>query len=50
MGGSSSINGGHYTRGEAAQYDAWQTLLGNDSTSEGWDWEGMHAAMKKVRL
>jgi choline dehydrogenase-like flavoprotein len=47
LGGSSSINGAHYTRGEAAQYDAWSTLL-NDSDS-GWGWDQMFEHMKKVR-
>ena len=27
LGGSSSINGGAWTRGLAAQYDAWSSLL-----------------------
>ncbi|KAF7304381.1 Glucose oxidase [Mycena chlorophos] len=48
LGGSSSINGGHWTRGMSAQYDAWSTLLEEDEQDVGWNWEGMFASMKKA--
>lgn len=48
LGGGTSINGGHYTRGLAAQYDAWLSLLDDDDADSGWDWEGMLGYMKKV--
>uniref|UniRef100_A0A0W0G5B1 Glucose-methanol-choline oxidoreductase N-terminal domain-containing protein n=1 Tax=Moniliophthora roreri TaxID=221103 RepID=A0A0W0G5B1_MONRR len=47
LGGSSSINGGHYTRGLAAQYDAWSTLLESSEAGVGWNWNGMFNYMKK---
>ncbi|KAK7060174.1 hypothetical protein VNI00_000938 [Paramarasmius palmivorus] len=47
LGGSSSINGGHYTRGSAAQYDAWSTLLESSEANVGWNWDGMFNYMKK---
>ncbi|KAJ6483613.1 hypothetical protein C8R47DRAFT_1186392 [Mycena vitilis] len=50
LGGSSSINGGHWTRGLNAQYDAWSTLLEDDEASVGWNsknWAGMFDYMKK---
>ncbi|KAJ7674066.1 hypothetical protein DFH06DRAFT_1319178 [Mycena polygramma] len=47
LGGSSSINGGHWTRGLNAQYDAWSTLLEDDEASVGWNWAGMFNYMKK---
>ncbi|KAF9023611.1 hypothetical protein BDZ89DRAFT_1069786 [Hymenopellis radicata] len=47
LGGSSSINGGHYTRGLAAQYDAWISLLEDSDADSGWDWEGIFSYMKK---
>ncbi|KAJ7177032.1 hypothetical protein C8R46DRAFT_944089, partial [Mycena filopes] len=48
LGGSSSINGGHWTRGLNAQYDAWSTLLEDDEASVGWNWNGMFSYMKKA--
>lgn len=48
LGGSSSINGGHYTRGLAAQYDSWSTLLETSEASVGWNWQGLWSYMKKV--
>ncbi|KAJ7763137.1 hypothetical protein DFH07DRAFT_939310 [Mycena maculata] len=48
LGGSSSINGGHWTRGLNAQYDAWSTLLEDDEASVGWNWAGMFEYMKKA--
>lgn len=49
LGGSSSINGGAWTRGMAAQYDAWSTLLEPSEASVGWNWNGIFSYMKKVR-
>ncbi|KAJ6555221.1 GMC oxidoreductase-domain-containing protein [Mycena vulgaris] len=48
LGGSSSINGGHWTRGLNAQYDAWSTLLESDEASVGWNWAGLFGYMKKA--
>ncbi|KAJ7171206.1 alcohol oxidase [Mycena filopes] len=48
LGGSSSINGGHWTRGLNAQYDAWSSLLEDDEASVGWNWDGMFSYMKKA--
>ncbi|KAF7324999.1 Glucose oxidase [Mycena kentingensis (nom. inval.)] len=47
-GGSTSINGGHWTRGLNAQYDAWSTLLEDDEQDVGWNWDGMFSYMKKA--
>ncbi|KAK0217272.1 glucose oxidase [Armillaria fumosa] len=47
LGGSSSINGGHYTRGLDAQFDAWSSLLEDYESDVGWNWEGMFNYMKK---
>ncbi|KAK1227943.1 hypothetical protein PQX77_009045 [Marasmius sp. AFHP31] len=47
LGGSSSINGAHYTRGLAAQYDSWSTLLETSEANVGWNWQGMFNYMKK---
>ncbi|KAF5346398.1 hypothetical protein D9758_012758 [Tetrapyrgos nigripes] len=47
LGGSSSINGGAYTRGLAAQYNAWTSLLEDSDANSGWNWEGMFSYMKK---
>lgn len=49
LGGSTSINGAHYTRGMQAQYDAWTTLLEISAADAGWDWEGILGYMQKVR-
>ncbi|KAJ7896341.1 hypothetical protein B0H14DRAFT_500451 [Mycena olivaceomarginata] len=48
LGGSSSINGGHWTRGLNAQYDAWSTLLEANESTVGWNWAGMFNYMKKA--
>ncbi len=48
LGGSSSINGGHWTRGLNAQYDAWSSLLEDSEASVGWNWDGIFSYMKKV--
>lgn len=48
LGGSSSINGAAWTRGMAAQYDAWSTLLEPSEASVGWNWASMFTYMKKV--
>ncbi|KAJ7480728.1 alcohol oxidase [Mycena latifolia] len=47
LGGSSSINGGLWTRGSVAQYDAWTTLLEPSEAYLGWNWRGMLQYMKK---
>lgn len=47
LGGSSSINSALYTRGMAAQYDAWSSLLETSDASVGWDWKGMQTYMEK---
>ncbi|EEB88908.1 hypothetical protein MPER_13064, partial [Moniliophthora perniciosa FA553] len=47
LGGSSSINGGHYTRGLAAQYDTWSSLLEPSEANVGWNWNSMFNYMKK---
>ncbi|KZP30479.1 GMC oxidoreductase [Athelia psychrophila] len=47
LGGSSSINGALYTRGLAAQYDAWSSLLETSESSSGWNWEGLLGYMMK---
>ncbi|TFK48008.1 alcohol oxidase [Heliocybe sulcata] len=47
LGGSTSINGGHYTRGISAQYDALSTLLDPSEASVGWNWDSLFDYMKK---
>ncbi|KAJ3887906.1 alcohol oxidase [Lentinula edodes] len=47
LGGSTSINGAHYTRGMQAQYDAWTTLLETSDADAGWNWEGILGYMQK---
>ncbi|KII83946.1 hypothetical protein PLICRDRAFT_46723 [Plicaturopsis crispa FD-325 SS-3] len=47
LGGSSSINGGHWTRGLNAQYDALTSLLESSDADAGWDWNGLFTYMKK---
>ncbi|KAL0959214.1 hypothetical protein HGRIS_014493 [Hohenbuehelia grisea] len=47
LGGSSSINGGHYTRGSNAQYDSWSSLLETSEANVGWNWQGLWNYMKK---
>lgn len=49
LGGGTSINGGAWTRGLNAQYDAWSKLLEDSEASVGWNWDGMFSYMKKVR-
>ncbi|KZV75303.1 GMC oxidoreductase [Peniophora sp. CONT] len=48
LGGSSSINGGTWTRGMKAQYDAFTTLLEPEDADKGWDWDGLFHYMKKA--
>lgn len=48
LGGSSSINGGHWTRGLNAQYDAWSDLLEPAESSVGWNWANIWQYMKKA--
>ncbi|KAI0816392.1 GMC oxidoreductase [Xylaria sp. FL0064] len=44
IGGTSTINGMTYIRGDKAQFDAWEASLGN----EGWNWETLYPYYKKV--
>ncbi|VDC03220.1 unnamed protein product [Peniophora sp. CBMAI 1063] len=48
LGGSSAINGGSWTRGMRAQYDAFASLLEPEDKDKGWDWEGLFRYMKKA--
>ncbi|CAG7852450.1 Glucose oxidase; AltName: Full=Beta-D-glucose:oxygen 1-oxido-reductase; AltName: Full=Glucose oxyhydrase; Short=GOD; Flags: Precursor [Serendipita indica DSM 11827] len=48
LGGSSSINGATWTRGAAAQYDAWSDLLTPGERSLGWNWSNLYSYMKKA--
>ncbi|KZV75302.1 GMC oxidoreductase [Peniophora sp. CONT] len=48
LGGSSSINGGVWTRGMKEQYDAFTTLLEPEDADKGWDWDGLLPYMKKA--
>ncbi|KAL7419681.1 hypothetical protein Q5752_005595 [Cryptotrichosporon argae] len=48
LGGSTSINGMAYTRGQRAQYDALTTLLGGDDGGGYWNWDGMFAGMLRA--
>ncbi|KZV88494.1 alcohol oxidase [Exidia glandulosa HHB12029] len=48
LGGGSSINGATWTRGSAAQYDAWQSLLESSEKSLGWNWADLFSYMKKA--
>ncbi|KAF9269745.1 alcohol oxidase [Marasmius fiardii PR-910] len=47
LGGSTSINGGHYTRAMAAQYNALSSLLEESEANVGWNWESVFNYMKK---
>ncbi|TRM58470.1 hypothetical protein BD626DRAFT_410370 [Schizophyllum amplum] len=47
LGGSSSINGGHWTRGSSSQYDGVFSLL-DDAEQAGWTWDGVFEYMKKA--
>ncbi|KAI0433949.1 GMC oxidoreductase [Xylaria sp. FL1042] len=44
IGGTSTINGMTYIRGDKAQFDAWEASLGN----EGWNWDALYPYYKKV--
>ncbi|KZT24338.1 GMC oxidoreductase [Neolentinus lepideus HHB14362 ss-1] len=46
LGGSTSINGGAYTRGMSAQYDALSKLL-DPSEAVQWNWDSLFCYMKK---
>ncbi|EJF58504.1 alcohol oxidase [Dichomitus squalens LYAD-421 SS1] len=48
LGGSTSINGGAWTRGLNAQYDAISSLLEDSEQSVGWNWESLFDYMKKA--
>ncbi|KAI0379626.1 putative GMC oxidoreductase [Hypomontagnella monticulosa] len=43
IGGTSTINGMTYIRGDKAEFDAWESL-GND----GWNWDTLYSYMKRV--
>ncbi|KAI5832425.1 alcohol oxidase [Schizophyllum commune Tattone D] len=47
LGGSSSINGGHWTRGMQSQYEKTFGLL-DDAQEKGWTWDGIFEYMKKA--
>ncbi|KZT24337.1 GMC oxidoreductase [Neolentinus lepideus HHB14362 ss-1] len=47
LGGSTSINGGAYTRGMSAQYDALSTLLDPSEAGVNWNWDSLFSYMKK---
>ncbi|TFK24579.1 glucose oxidase [Coprinopsis marcescibilis] len=47
LGGGTSINGAAFTRGLAAQYDSWSTLLEPWEASVGWNWQGVWDYMRK---
>ncbi|KLO16271.1 glucose oxidase [Schizopora paradoxa] len=47
LGGGTSINGGTWTRGAQAQYDAWQSLLETTDASVGWNFNGLFSYMQK---
>ncbi|KAG8834795.1 hypothetical protein FRC18_001469 [Serendipita sp. 400] len=48
LGGGSSINGTTWTRGHAAQYDAWSALLTPAEANLGWNWSNLFGYMKKA--
>ncbi|EIW59941.1 alcohol oxidase [Trametes versicolor FP-101664 SS1] len=48
LGGSSSINGADWTRGLAAQYDAFTDLLEPEEASVGWNWDNLFSYMQKA--
>lgn len=48
LGGGTSINGATWTRGSAAQYDAWQSLLEASEASLGWNWADLSSYMRRV--
>jgi len=48
LGGGTSINGMVWTRGLAAQYDAWSELLEPAEASVGWNWDNLFTYMKKA--
>ncbi|QRV93302.1 GMC oxidoreductase [Ceratobasidium sp. AG-Ba] len=47
LGGSSSINGAAFTRGLAAQYDSWSSLLTPSEQSLDWNSNSLFSYMKK---
>ncbi|OJT13666.1 Glucose oxidase [Trametes pubescens] len=47
LGGSSSINSADWTRGSAAQFDAFSELLEPEEASVGWNWDNLFYYMKK---
>ncbi|KAG8812464.1 hypothetical protein FRC17_002019 [Serendipita sp. 399] len=48
LGGGSSINGTTWTRGQAAQYNAWGSLLTPAEAHLGWNWNNLFEYMKKA--
>jgi choline dehydrogenase-like flavoprotein len=44
LGGSSAINGMIWSRGQSADYDAWEREHG----CSGWNWNSMNAALKSI--
>ncbi|KAL5534916.1 hypothetical protein ACEPAF_3006 [Sanghuangporus sanghuang] len=48
LGGSSSINGAHWTRAMKAQYDALSQLLGEEDSDMNWNFDSLFSYMKKA--
>ncbi|GJE89346.1 GMC oxidoreductase [Phanerochaete sordida] len=49
LGGSSSINGAAWTRGQDAQYDSWNDLLEPEERSVGWGWSGARGLLHYMK-
>lgn len=48
LGGSSSMNSAYWTRGAAAQFDAFSELLEPEEARIGWNWNNLFSYMKRV--
>ncbi|EJC99460.1 glucose oxidase [Fomitiporia mediterranea MF3/22] len=48
LGGSSSINGGKWTRGMKDQYDAFSQFLSDEDASMNWNFDSLFSYMKKA--
>ncbi|EKM60177.1 uncharacterized protein PHACADRAFT_179599 [Phanerochaete carnosa HHB-10118-sp] len=49
LGGSSSINGAAWTRGQDAQYDSWNELLTPGERAVGWGWSGERGLLSYMK-
>lgn len=49
LGGSSSINGAAWTRGQDVQYDSWNALLEPEEKAVGWGWSGAHGLLSYMK-